>query len=392
MYSVNVVLIGVGQDELPEVNKVLAHLDATVEASLASASELLQDKKKSGERQCLLILQAKQPQDAEQVQQLRDSFSNWPIIALVPQDSPRNLVLAVNRAGADQIVTTPINTEDLESALELLNKRFQSPATLSNVIAVSGTVPGCGVSTIAMNLADVISHSHRMHTLLIETTQQLATQAINLNLKPQLSIADLLTDASAFDPTQIRKALIHVDARFDLLSGSPDITASSGSSIKGMPKLVHAAREIADVVVIDVAATFEDTHFETLWASDQVILVLEQTIPSIRSANMMKDALLRARPPKKLYFVINKYDPTLESFTAEKIKETLGVHRLFTIPDDRPHVLLAAADGRPLRKMDNDLAIVKSIRELASIVLGIADRQEASKSSFLNRIARFIQS
>ncbi len=68
MYSVNVVLIGVGQEELPEVNKVLAHLDATVEASLASASELLQDKKKSGERQCLLILQAKQPQLIRQIQ------------------------------------------------------------------------------------------------------------------------------------------------------------------------------------------------------------------------------------------------------------------------------------------------------------------------------------
>ena len=245
------------------------------------------------------------------------------------------------------------------------------------------------MSTLALNLADIIAHDYRQHTLLIETAQQMATQAINLNIRPLITVSDLLVDSSTIEATQIKKALVHVDARFDLLAGPMDIT-NAGNALKGMPKLIHSAREVADALVIDVVASFDDLHFETLWASDQIILVVEQTIPSIRAANMMKDALLRA-PPKKVHVVVNKYDPEITSYNEDVIKQLLTAQTIYTIPHDRKHVLQAAAEGRSLRKLDSNLPIVKALRELAKHLLGFSDKPDGTSHGLLNRLARFLQ-
>lgn len=392
MYVVNTILVGVDQESQPAVRKVLARLDVNIEADFSTANELLLERKRFQDRQLLILVQVQESQQTEQVQLLRDTYSSWPIIALMKENTSPNEVLAINRAGADQIVTVPVHEDDLESALELLSKRFQTHSSLSTVIAVAGTVAGCGVSTISLNLADLIAHSHRKHTLLVETAQQMATQAISLNMQPQSTVADLLVDSNTIDVAQLKRAMLHVDARFDLLSGPMDISAGGANSVKGMPKLVQVAREVADVVVIDVVAMFDDLHFETLWASDQVVLVLEQTIPSIRSASMMKDALLRARPPKKLHYVLNKYDPEMDSYTTGKIMETLQIRQLLTIPHDRKHVLRSSAEGKPLRVLDSELPIVKSIRELANATMGLSPQSDGSSSTFLHRLARFLQS
>lgn len=390
MHSINVALVGLQDDVNSAVQQVLAKFEAAVHGNYKQADELLEQKKSLSGQRMLLIIQVKQPQDAEQIQNLHDAFTTWPVIALVQADSPPNVLLAVNRAGADQIVTIPLNSEDLETAISLINQRFAAQLPSSTVISVSGSIAGCGVSTLALNLADIIAHDFRQHTLLIETAQQMATQAINLNIRPLITVSDLLVDSSTIEATQIKKALVHVDARFDLLAGPMDIT-NAGNALKGMPKLIHSAREVADALVIDVVASFDDMHFETLWASDQIILVVEQTIPSIRAANMMKDALLRARPPKKVHVVVNKYDPEITSYNEDAIKQLLNVQTIHTIPHDRKHVLLAAAEGRSLRKLDSNLPIVKALRELANHLLGFSEKPDGTSHGLLNRLSRFLQ-
>ncbi|MBL8823217.1 MAG: hypothetical protein JNJ77_11560 [Planctomycetia bacterium] len=390
MVAINVVLVGVPDDVFQDVQRVLDKFEIAVQGRYSNAEELLEQKKQLSSQRILLIAQANQASDAQHIQQLHDTFPGWPIIALIQEKSEPNLILAVNRAGADQIVTIPMHADDLEAALSLIHQRFVKQVPNSTVISISGSVAGCGVSTLALNLADIIAHDYRQHTLLIETAQQMATQAINLNIRPLTTVTDLLIDEGSLDATRIKKAVIHVDARFDVLAGPMDITAA-GTALKGMPKLIHAAREMADALVIDVMANFDDTHFQTLWSSDQILLVLEQTIPSIRAANMMKDALLRARPPKKVQVVVNKYDPAITNYTEEAIKELLQVQRIHTIPDDRKHVLLAAAEGKPLRKLDGNLPIVKAMRQLTGHLLGFAETHERSHG-LLNRLTRFLHS
>ncbi|HMO35783.1 MAG TPA: hypothetical protein PKA06_07060, partial [Gemmatales bacterium] len=152
-----------------------------------------------------------------------------------------------------------------------------------------------------------------------------------------------------------------------------------------MPKLLQAAREMADVFLLDVVASFDDVHFETLWASDHIVLVVEQTIPYIRAANMMKDALLRARPPKQVHLVVNKYDPEISSYSASALSQLLNVTRVHTIPDDRKHALQSSAEGRTLRKLDGSLPIVKAYRDLVQVLLGFSDSKEKTSGHFLVR-------
>ncbi len=72
--------------------------------------------------------------------------------------------------------------------------------------------------------------------------------------------------------------------------------------------------------------------------------------------------------------------------------ETLQIRQLLTIPHDRKHVLRSSAEGKPLRVLDSELPIVKSIRELANATMGLSPHSDGSSSTFLHRLARFLQS
>jgi pilus assembly protein CpaE len=317
---------------------------------------------------------------------LRDRFSSWPILALVETAGDSTALLAANRAGADQVVGLPLNDTDFGEALGRLALRFRPADRPSLVIAVSGLVSGSGATTIATALAAELAADHAIQTLLLEAAVRMGVLAMNLNAHPSTHLTELMADGDKLDAAQFRKALVSIAPRFDLLPAAPDLTRTIPNPVYALLKVIELARHAAEAVVVDLPCTYDDVHFETLWTADQMVLVGNQSLPSVRNARMILDAAAHAKTVKRIHVVLNKYDPSIAGLTSEKIAETLGGVDVLTVPNDYVHVMSAANEGRLLRDFAPESPVLSAVRALARAAVGEQRPRPAHGHKFLSRL------
>src|SRR6185312_11912944 len=109
-------------------------------------------------------------------------------------------------------------------------------------------------------------------------------------------------------------------------------------------QLIAICRRLAPLVILDVPSTFDDLQFQTLAVADQVVLVGAQTVASVRTLKLLRDTLEREEGIAGMRLVINRYEPSLPGFSAERLADLLGTPVL-TVANDYPAVMSAVNAG-----------------------------------------------
>ncbi len=384
MFPLNVILVGIPEPLTGRLRSDLADAGGDVAAALpdplAVTAQFASDFSPR-----LLVTYIPTGSNAAHVRQLRDAYLHWPILALAEAEQGAAL-LAANRAGADQVVPLPLNDKDLADALEQISRRFRPNPTPCLTVAVTGAVTGCGASTLAANLAYDLAVNVNLSTLLVEVALQMGVQAINLDAKPKTSLADLVATASALDVTQVRKAVTQVAPNLTLLAGPTELTRHDPNAVQGVLKVLSLAKRLADVVIADVPCTYDDLHFETLWSADRVVLVADQSIPAVRTARMILDAVGRAKGVKGVHVVLNRYDPAISGLTVEKVSSALGGETVLTIPNEYAGVMKAASVGKPLMAVTPNCPIAVAVRDLSRLLTGHCAEPPAASGGLFARL------
>jgi Flp pilus assembly CpaE family ATPase len=137
---------------------------------------------------------------------------------------------------------------------------------------------------------------------------------------------------------------------------------------------------MTNFAVFDVPCTYDDMYFETLAAADQVVLVGEQKIPSIRTLKLVCEALDRLDSLQKLHIVINRYDPRMPGFGAERLKNLLGKGDLLTIGNDYASVMASINHGRPLRQESPRSPVLADMNRVVQTLLNREKKADHTSS------------
>ena len=122
--------------------------------------------------------------------------------------------------------------------------------------------------------------------------------------------------------------------------------------------------------MLDMPGTFDELEFEVLKACDQVIVVANQTIPSIKSLRLFCESMSEERVVHSLWVVLNRYDPATKGFTCEDVKDMLGVARVLTITNDFHAANLAVNKGRPFRLVAPKTRMLRDLDRLVHELAG----------------------
>jgi pilus assembly protein CpaE len=378
MFPFPVVLIGVGETLLPAVRLELTNVAATLEAEYRGADTALEGLRTERKEKKLFVVHFESPEDAKCIRRLVETQQGSPILALVDvADHPLNL-LEANRAGAMQVIPLPMQPTDLRQALNCVALQYRPPTNDCPVIAFTGSAPGCGATTLATNAAYEIAVQRKQHTILIELAPQMGAIATNLDIQPAYTLSDLLADPEQMDAQLVQRSLVRVADNFDVLAGSRVGGPRGVVPLSGVFRVLDYVRPLAQHVLLDVPCTYDDFQFEALGSAGQVVLVGEQSIASIRSLKLILDTLRPGRGPNTFHVVMNRYDANMEGLTVGNLEKALGLTNIRTIPDDRPGVLLAANEGKLLRQLNPDSAVLAGIDDLVDRLLGTHDSPRPS--------------
>lgn len=371
MYPLNICLVGCADNVLPDLRRELTNLGANIEGEWPDVRSALAELSSPRTNPRLLIVQPKSFDEASDVERLNEILIGQPILALVDPASDSSMFLRAMRSGAAQVVRVPLQSEDFQGAMRRIAVQFGSPLTKSRVIAVCGVTEGCGATTIAVNLTAEIAYLQKVSCVLVEASVQLGRLAVYLNVKPQVTIYDLLKDLDRVDLGTVRQALTKIADNFHVLVGSYAGVTPLTISLQDILRLHGYVRQLADVIVVDMPYKFDDTYFDFLAGVHEVVIVAEQKVTSIYALKMVLGELEKRQLLATPTVVINRYSTGIEGLSGRHIEEILGLSNLMTIANDHAAIITAENQGHLLRVQSPHSPALADIDALAREVMGL---------------------
>jgi pilus assembly protein CpaE len=340
VYPLDVILIGCGDDEAQGLRYELIDNAATVESEFRDVAQALEGLRLSKDKPRVLILRLKGIAGFGELNRICQALPHWPVMVLMELGGEDRIqlnssFLNVTRMGASQIVGLPLHSRDFSTALDrIAEQSFSSSADRAQVFTVAGVTGGCGATSLAINLGQELVHIWNARCILIDLSLKLGVIASHLNIEPAHSMNDLLADIGRVDEALIRNALFRIKDNFELLPGPNRLTATQAHSSGDVLHLLDLLKPSCDVILLDLPCTYDDFYFEMIAGSDQVVLVGEPKVPSIRALKLVREMVGRDESCMTEHLVINRFDEKAGSLPHPLLARILGVQKLYTISQD----------------------------------------------------------
>lgn len=294
-------------------------------------------------------------------------------------------------AGARDFLMKPFGAEELSTAIRSVysmrpnlqmpveqdrrggaGRGGAAPKEPGKIISVFSPKGGSGCTTVAINLAVSLANMNHS-TILIDGRFQFGDVSVMLNLRPTTTILDLVERLEELDLDLLGSVTLTHSSGLKVLLAPPRPEMAELLSSEKVGKLLDTLRYMFDCVIIDTSSHLTDTVLTMLDKSDWVMLLVQQSLPSLKSASHFYDlATGLDYPGDKIMLIVNNVG-NKKGVSVRDISDILKRPVLATIPSDEPAASTAADRGYPLvsgpaQKRPIALALVKLAEQTAEIL------------------------
>ena len=258
------------------------------------------------------------------------------------------------RVGVRDVLASPFDREQLISAVERAGEALQRPLLPpptpgdevpahpvaprmrhGRIITIFSTKGGAGKSVLAVNLAVALAHNHDMRVVLVDADLQFGDVAVMLKLAPQRTIVDAISNMDKLDETMVEQLLIkHEASGIEILAAPLEPSFADRVTAKETSKIIELLRNIADIVIVDTPAYFNEVVIDLIERSDEILLVAGMDVPNIKNVKIGLQTLRMLNlPVDKVRLVLNRAGSKVRLEVTD-VERTLGVKADCLIPSD----------------------------------------------------------
>jgi pilus assembly protein CpaE len=290
-------------------------------------------------------------------------------IFLVSDSFDPETLLRALRAGAQEVLKRPLDRSTLSAAVERvaqLNARKQGGVSARTVLTVFSPKGGAGATTLATNLAVCLRRATAREVALVDFDHQSGDAAFILGLSPVRSLADVLASPN-LDSASVQDVLAKHESGLRVLAQPEQLDRVDPVSAPQTGAVLDILTHTFEIVVADVPHTLSDVTLEVLDRSSAILLVAEQTMPSVRAARRALEIFHRLNylaMPERVRLIVNRSSEK-EPVTLAQLQETLGMEAFARIASDHETVSRSVSLGRPLCDEAPDTRPARDIAALA---------------------------
>ncbi len=344
--------------QLPEVDERLLPGFSVVARTLMQ-DELLTAVETTGANLILLDLDA--PSSVGTILKVREVQPRATIVGVTGRAKLEH-VIGAQRAGCAQVTTRPLNPDDLVTALHAALGHDTPAAVAGPVFAVLGSVGGAGATTLAAHLALEIAQRGESATAIFDLDFECGGVAEALGVQPRYSISDVAR-AGIVDGALLEKASALLPPGLRVFARPASIAEAHTTDETAVQAVLEAAQRFYQFTVLDLPHHLSATAGVAIERCTKLILVVHLTVPSLRNARRIIEAITgEGVPHSRIEVVVNRHGKHGTHFGLEMAEQHLHRPPLITIPNDYKSVHAAIGKGRPLAE---NTAVRAAIRELA---------------------------
>jgi pilus assembly protein CpaE len=287
----------------------------------------------------------------------------------------QELLLSAMRMGIHGFFPIPFEY-DLKNAIERIYQKWTpegktqaTPSPSGRMTCVLSSKGGSGSTLIATNLA-VSLVEQRKSTVLIDLNLQIGDVSLFLDLKPQMTITDLMKGIERLDEVLLMEMMTKHPTGVQVLAAPKRLEEAVLLSLADLQKAYTLLKAKFDWVVIDLPVVFDEPMLGTLQSADEILLVTLLNVPSLRNTRRYLEIFWRLGfPRERVKIVVNRYERHAEGALSLKEAEEALDHPLFcVIPNDYTSVISAINQGVPLAYLVQNTPIVKAFDALAQLL------------------------
>ena len=267
---------------------------------------------------------------------------------LVKPVTEKALASALNRTEDSQEVTTPEVTPEEKAR-----------------IAVIGSRGGVGASTLALNLAWILSEERKHKTALVDLDLEFGTIALSLDIEPTRGLREALENPARVDGLFISSATAKLTENLSIMATEENLTSEIKFNPTAVDALFEALGRINDAIVIDVPRSAYAVRRRVFEAATEIFLVTELSLSGLRDSLRLLGGIREVAPETRVRVIANRATGPKQAMQLSDFQRALETKVDLLLPDE-PKVFNAAANnGKPLAQSNGKAKVCKVIRKLA---------------------------
>jgi pilus assembly protein CpaE len=298
-----------------------------------------------------------------------------------------NLYREMVGAGITDYLIKPVTEKAMAAALCRTEEVSATAATMEsadekvNKIAVIGSRGGVGASTVAVNLAYLISQERGHKTALIDLDLEFGTVALSLDLEPTRGLREALESPNRIDSLFIESATAKLTEKLSVMATEETLAQQIEYNADAIDILFDTVGRANTCIVADVPRAAFTVRQRVFEECSKIVVVTDLTLSGLRDTMRLMTGIEETAPSKPTFVVVNRTGGKFQAMTTKDFQKALGHKVNFTIPDDPKTLNLAANNGKPVVQMHANNQVSKAIRKVAEGLAEMAGENADGSSS-----------
>jgi pilus assembly protein CpaE len=326
-----------------------------------------------------------EPGSTEELEALsrRAPAERVPFVVIGDQLEP-HIMRSAMQAGARDFLSTSSDKHALGAALELLNSEVteREPHIESRQTSIVNAAGGNGATTIAVNLAYQLSTVSTLDTVLVDLDFDYAPISQYLDVSLKRNLIEAVARVDELDIAAMDGYLTAHSSGVQLLGAHPSdslVAEPLGGNFGRLLDLLGTGHER---IIVDLPNHLNATSMAALDRSDDILVVMQQNLVSIRNAKHLIERLQHDLGVREndITLVVNRYQKNA-NLSLLDIKKAVADGPMVTIPNQFKAVAESIEVGVPLMHAAAKSQVARSIGELEKLLGG----KPTENGSFLTK-------
>ncbi len=298
-------------------------------------------------------------------------IGSWPPVVAVTQNFDAAVARRLTQMRVADFLVKPVPPVELvRTCARVAKPPASAETTEAQIFTFLPAVGGAGVTTLAVQTAMLLLNSGargKAATCLVDLDFQHGACADYLDIEPRLNLSEIEPRPERLD-RQLLEVMISQHPSGLAVVAAPNRPAEMRLFDPDVvTRLLDLVSSHFDYVVFDMPRTWFSWTDSVLLGSDRLFIVSETTVPGLRQAKQLVDAIRdRLGDGPQPQVIINRYVQKMFSPALRRsdIAQTIGDAFLACIPNDYGLVREAIDRGVPLEDVKKGNKITAQLRKL----------------------------
>lgn len=304
------------------------------------------------------------------------------IVMLVAESVTSDLLRQAMRSGVSDVIEIPLDEQKVEEAIE----RFAHDVLKRPKAAVGSTAPaapeegekgrivtvwsakgGSGTTVVATNLALLLNRIQDKKVVLVDADLQFGDVCLVLQLEPKFTMVNAAHELHHLDGELLESLLTEHPSGLKVLAAPLEPAFADDITTAGLMHMIEILQENYDYILVDTASMLDELILSLVEKSDQVLMVVDMDLPSVKNAKLALDTLRLLKFSTGAVSLVMNRSNSRSKLDNKEIEAALKISIDAAVPSD---ALVAASvnEGRPVVESEPKSKVAKGLESVAALV------------------------